>query len=449
MRRWWFGAVALAVAAGAAPLVGRHFPRASVARGDELPSEPSAEALSLARPSAGDAGVTAPPPSPPPAPVLTIAAALPAGLELTHIGLDDRGTSVVSGDRVARLTLDPELQRTATSLLEEHKLPEAAVVLVDTATGHVLVYASHVEHGRARDLCAEASKPSASVFKIITGSALVENAGLGAETRQCYSGGEHEVVARDLEDSARDRSCTTLGGAMGRSINTVFARLALKHLKPDTLRDMAESYGFDQPVPFDAPNQASTLHLPADSLGYARTAAGFWNSMLSPLEAAWIGATVARGGEAPRLSIVREVTQGKTVIYSAPPPSIVHRATTVETAQAVTAMMEHTVAEGTSFKAFHDVNGSPYLPGITVAGKTGTLASASKQQLYTWFAGFAPSKPMASVPQVAIAVLVVNEPTWHVKANVIAREMLRAYFAEHDVEHVTAPKLGKATREKR
>jgi hypothetical protein len=32
--------------------------------------------------------------------------------------------------------------------------------------------------------------------------------------------------------------------------------------------------------------------------------------------------------------------------------------------------------------------------------------------------------------QVSIAVLVVNQPTWHVKANVLAREMLRAYFTD-------------------
>ncbi|MEO8796861.1 MAG: hypothetical protein ABI551_03175, partial [Polyangiaceae bacterium] len=59
--------------------------------------------------------------------------------------------------------------------------------------------------------------------------------------------------------------------------------------------------------------------------------------------------------------------------------------------------------------------------------------------LYTWFTGFAPSHPMPGVKQVAIAVLVVNRPQWHIKANVIAREMLRSYFAEQGVAHVTTP----------
>ncbi len=59
-----------------------------------------------------------------------------------------------------------------------------------------------------------------------------------------------------------------------------------------------------------------------------------------------------------------------------------------------------------------------------------------EQRYYTWFTGFAPSRPMPGVPQVAIAALVVNEPTWKVKANGVARDMLRAYFADAGVPGV-------------
>ena len=40
---------------------------------------------------------------------------------------------------------------------------------------------------------------------------------------------------------------------------------------------------------------------------------------------------------------------------------------------------------------------------------------------------------MTGVKQVAIAVLVVNQPTWQIKANVLAREMLHTYFSEQKV----------------
>jgi cell division protein FtsI/penicillin-binding protein 2 len=368
------------------------------------------------------------------------------GIDLAHIALgDDGATAPAAAHRVARLTVDPGLQRGATRLMALHHVPEAAMVLIDVATGRVLTYASHLEHGDARDLCAEATAPSASVFKIVTGAALIEDAGLSPDTRQCYSGGEQKILPSDLEDDERrDRWCTTLAGAMGHSTNAVFAKLALRDLKPAVLEAMAQRLGYDEPVPFDVAVQASTLTLPGDDLGFARTAAGFWNSTLSPLEAAWLSAIVARGGDAPRLSIVSEVVGDKGgVLYSQPEPSSVRRAMQRDTAQALTKMMEVTVAEGTSYRAFHDARGTSFLPGITVAGKTGTLTNAQDHRFYTWFTGFAPSRPLqgesAKVPQVAVAVLVVNEPTWHVKANVLARELLREYFARENLPGVTAP----------
>jgi cell division protein FtsI/penicillin-binding protein 2 len=111
-------------------------------------------------------------------------------------------------------------------------------------------------------------------------------------------------------------------------------------------------------------------------------------------------------------------------------------------------MMEKTVSEGTSYKAFHDGKGGAFLPGVQVAGKTGTLTEAETQRYYTWFTGFAPAHKDATSPlrQVAVAALVVNGPAWQVKANVIARDVLRAYFAEQGVQGVTRPSTREIAR---
>ena len=61
-------------------------------------------------------------------------------------------------------------------------------------------------------------------------------------------------------------------------------------------------------------------------------------------------------------------------------------------------MMEHTVSEGTSWRAFHDPHGAAFLPGIEVAGKTGTLTDGEAHRYYTWFTGFAPAHPDADQP---------------------------------------------------
>ena len=377
-----------------------------------------------------------------------------AGLELSNLTVGDTAaTAPLPEKRVAHLTIDPALQRAADVVMTMHHVPEASVVLMDVQTGKILVYANHVEKGPPRDLCVEATAPAASVFKIVTASALVEQTGATADQRECYSGGEQRIVEKDLvPDPKRDRWCTTLGGAMGRSINTVFARLALHHLKPAQLEGQARALGFGSVLPFDVPVQISAEHFPEDQLGFARTAAGFWNTTLSPLHAAWLSATMARGGEPIRPVLVSEVTdEAGKVVWTGSTGLAQKRVLKEKTADAVTSMMESTVTDGTSFRAFHDPKGAPFLPGIGVAGKTGTLTDATNQRFYTWFTGFAPSRPIviaegdtpANPPprQVAIGVLVVNNPTWSIKANVLGREVLRAYFAQQKVPNVTSPQL--------
>ncbi len=370
-----------------------------------------------------------------------------AGLDLLHVNVAEGIASAPASGGTAQLTLDGDLERTAVGLMNAHHLPEGAVVLMDVATGKLLVYANHVEKGPPRDLCAEATAPSASVFKIVTAAALVEDAHLGPDTKQCYSGGEQRISTLDLvDDPQRDRWCTTLAGAMGRSINTVFARLARQHLAPAQLETMARRFGYGQPFAFDVPVQPSTLRVPSEPLEFARTAAGFWNTTLSPLEAVELSGIVAREGEAVRPSVVDKVVVGDAVAWSAPDAPVTRRVVTRETAAQLATMMEHTVSEGTSWRAFHDGKGGAFLPGVTVAGKTGTLTDAETKRYYTWFTGYAPSHPQPGVRQVAVAVLVVNGPAWQVKANVIARDVLRAYFAEHEVTGVTRPSVNAIAR---
>jgi cell division protein FtsI/penicillin-binding protein 2 len=309
--------------------------------------------------------------------------------------------------------------------------------MTDVRTGKVLVWASMVEDGPMRDIASEATAPSASVFKIITGTTLIEN-GIGPGTRQCYSGGEHQLRAVDLvDDKRRDRWCATMTQAMGRSLNTVFARLASKNLDRDKITGVAGRYGYNQDLPFDVKIAPSTLTFPPDDLGFARTAAGFWNSTLSPFEGANIATTLANGGEMVRLHIVESVKDEVGEIYKAPSGrQVVRRVMEENIASQVTTMMENTVESGTSYKSFHDRAGKPYLPDIRVAGKTGTLTKAAVDgPFYTWFVGFAPSRK----PEVAISIMVANHLKWRVKATNLGCDMLRVYFADKGAPDVKDP----------
>jgi cell division protein FtsI/penicillin-binding protein 2 len=387
-------------------------------------SPPIAASAWVVRPASSQASTV------PPLPPLS-------GVDLTRIVLrDDGATAPAPMGRVAHLTLNTDLQRATKRVLREYALPEAAVVVLDLNEGKVMVWASHVERGAPRDLCVESTAPAASVFKIVTAAALVETAGVPPDVRQCYSGGESRITSIDLvDDPKRDRWCATLGEAMGRSVNTVFARLAVKNLTPPTLTNMAQAFGFGEAQPFDVPVAVSDVRIPEDKLGFARTAAGFWNTTMSPLEGAMIASTVANRGETLRPVLVESVTDTSGTIYEAPKRAVLRRTIRPETAAALTSMMETTTSNGTSHRAFRDLEGRAFLPNISVAGKTGSLIRAETQQFYTWFVGFAPSRS----PEIAISVLAVNTPTWRAKANVIARDVLRAYFASRGASGVTRP----------
>ncbi len=363
----------------------------------------------------------------------------PALTDLDLTNIDDRRdvvTAPAHGKRNADLTLDAVYQRAALGFLRRGKVYEGAIAMAKVRSGEVLVWASQ-NQGRRRDIITEATAPSASIFKIPTGAALIE-AGVSLNEKFCYSGGEHGIGRRDLvPNERRDRYCASLPMAMGRSLNTIFARLANQHLDGDSLGSAAKRLGWGAEVPFDVPVAESTVELPEEELEFARTAAGFWNTRLSPWQGLNAALTVASGGEMIRMRIVeRVVDEDGEEIYRRPDErQVLRRALDERTAWALTRMLEQTVRNGTSYRSFHDRAGRPFLPDIRVAGKTGTLTDKQTGTLYTWWVGFAPARK----PEVALAVLVTNRGKWHVKGTHVAASMLQLYFADRDTPGVRYP----------
>ena len=366
------------------------------------------------------------------------------GLDLTRMKLHPRRvTAPLPDGRTAILTLDPELQRSTSGIMARYQIPEAGVVLMNVKTGDVLTYASYVHKGPQFDVNARAEAPAASVFKVVTGAALVELAGLNAETEQCYHGGRSKITERELRDDPdRDKYCASLAAAMGRSLNVVFARLSQKHLSVEQLTQMGGAFGFGAPIPFEVNNQAPGIALPHQPVEFARASAGFWHTSLSPLAGASLAQTVAGRGLTLRPRIVQQVIAApneegeREVLYQkSKDPVVLRRAVRRETAEQVTRMMVQTTKNGSAYKTFHDRRGRPFLPKISVAGKTGTLTRHKKNRHYTWFVGFAPAED----PEVAVSALVVNTPKWRVKGPDLARDALRAYFAKRGRKGVSRP----------
>ncbi len=382
-----------------------------------------------------DAAAATVAPAPPPAHTHAPVAprrARPAALShldpLSHREEDGALLSDLPDGNTALLTLDADLQRAVESYFERYSVPYGALVAIEPATGRVLAYVSHSSADPdAGDLARDASAPAASVFKIITASALLE-AGVGPQTEVCYHGGASRISLSLLTpDPVHDTACASLSTALGRSLNVVFARLADQRLDPATLGRYASAFGFGEALPFDVPTEESVIEIPEERLEFARTAAGFWHSHMSPLHGALIAATVANGGQMPRAGIVDRVLDRAGHVTWEQHPETFRSVIGRRTARALGEMMQRTVSEGTARRAFHDDHGRPFLPEVEVAGKTGTLASERPYRGYTWWVGFAP----ADEPRIALAALVINTPEWRIKASHVAVEALRQYIIVH------------------
>jgi cell division protein FtsI/penicillin-binding protein 2 len=273
---------------------------------------------------------------------------------------------------------------------------------------------------RAWDVPLSVWAPAASIFKLVTAAALLSN-GVAADDQFCFHGGIRSVDASMLEDDPkRDGQCGTLGFAVSRSQNALIAKMAHKRLNKTKLARTARAFGFASAPAFALDVEENRIELPDAPLDFARVAAGFWSTELSPLGGAMIANVFATDGMSvtPRIvDAVRGRDGQKRVVIAAP----AERAIEAEVARAVAKMMVDTCERGTARLGFRDGRGKKFIDTLEVAGKTGSLTRSKPSYLhYSWFVGFAP----ADKPQVSIAVLLGNPRKWYLKASTAARLVL-------------------------
>ena len=343
----------------------------------------------------------------------------------------------LAGGSTAVLTLDPIAQEAAEKVLAQAKSPMSAAVVM-TTDGRILALTGRrqlqpTEDGASKEgpaakadeyeLALSVWAPAASIFKIVTASALLE-AGVEPHDKVCYHGGFRSVDKSNLIDNPRaDSACNDLGFGVAKSQNALIAKLAHNHLDPQSLGAMAANFGFGKAPAFALDSEPGRIQLPTDKLEFARVSAGFWSTEISPLGAALAANVVASHGMAVTPRIVLEVREKDRVVPVV--TKVPERVLDAKVAISVAEMMTGTVRYGTAFKAFHDKRGRPYLANTKVAGKTGSLSRHSPSYLsYSWFVGFAP----ADDPQVVVAVLLGNSPKWHLKAHTAARLILDKLF---------------------
>lgn len=330
---------------------------------------------------------------------------------------------VSGGDYNVHLTLNKDLQSSAVELLKKYKVAWGSIVAIEPSSGKVLALASHSEkEPYAKPVALRGTFPAASLFKIITSAAALEQSALNPDSVIHYRGGDYTLNYSNYQpDARRDTRLMSFEGALTRSCNPVFARIALQNLSYKTLTSYAYSFGFNNDLPFDCDVERSGFHIGRDNYSVARTAAGFGEVYISPLHAATLIASIGNGGRMMRPYVIDEVSSRSGKSYFKGSEQLIQQTVLPQTAETLLQMMSQTVITGTARRHFVSArNGA--LRNINIAAKTGTLSGTQPKGLYNWFIATAPIEK----PEIAVAALVIDPGNGRINAS-----GLGGMFLEH------------------
>jgi peptidoglycan glycosyltransferase len=364
-----------------------------------------------------------------------------------------KGTTVTGNNLV--LNIHVGAQKIAETALQGKC---GAAVVLNPKTGQVYVMASspgynpnkiESAHGYASILRSPSACPGSSsalfnrateglyapgsTFKTVTAAAALDS-GKFTPDSSFYDPGyctEYGVQVHNALDQNGPEQFgnVNLIAAYIHSINAVFCNLGIK-LGAKRVLDQAKKFGFYSSPPIELPPsevapsglydfRKHRLFDKPSAVDPGRLAFGQERMLVTPLQMALVAAGVANNGTIMVPHLVRKVKSsgGSTVVNVH--PQVWKHAMKPATAAALNQMMQGVVQSGTGTAA--------QIPGVKVAGKTGTAETGAANIYTAWFIFFAP----ADNPQVAGAIAVEHQLNGFggAIAAPIAKQLMQAILA--------------------
>jgi peptidoglycan glycosyltransferase len=356
-------------------------------------------------------------------------------------GITQRGNDVVT-------TIDARAQRVAQNALAGKC---GGAVALDPKTGRILVWASQPTYdpnlveghfAQIERTTAPCAPPAplldrisqglfipGSTFKVVTAAAALESGKIRPSTTfndpgYCVEYGKKVFNFAD-QSGPEVFGTVTFSEALQKSINAVFCDVG-KELGARAVIEQAKKFGFYEKPPVELPSDEISpsglykngrLYDPRDpnAVDPGRLAFGQERLQVTPLQMALVAAGVANDGTIMRPTLVDRIVSPQGKLIQRTQPDTWKEPMKPQTAAELTAMMASVVQGGTGTAA--------QIPGVQVAGKTGTAETGRAGQNDTWFIAFAP----AGNPRVAVAVALSNQSgTGGATAAPIAKQIIEA-----------------------
>jgi peptidoglycan glycosyltransferase len=326
----------------------------------------------------------------------------------------------VSGASV-ELTIDEDVQLAAWNALGDMK---GAVVAIEPATGRILALVSKSgydanllsTHNTAdaaanyKKLLTNKNAPlinraiggdlyaPGSVFKLIVAAAAFESGDYTPQSKlpnpkSFILPGTTTAITNSGEGRCGGATTVSIATALKLSCNIPFAQLGID-LGQDAIARQARAFGFGEAFSIPLKSTASTYPDNLDEAQTALTAFGQFDVRVTPLQMALVSAAIANSGVGMKPYLVDQIFTSNLTLLEEGKPAELPRSITTSSAERLKTMMIAAVSSGVSSNA--------RIPGVKVAGKTGTAENGVNDPYTLWFSGFAP----ADNPQVAVAVVV-------------------------------------------
>ncbi|MHB1651997.1 MAG: penicillin-binding protein [Desulfitobacteriaceae bacterium] len=319
------------------------------------------------------------------------------------------------------LTLDSTIQYLVEQQLDDleksTKAKSVTIIAMDPKTGKILAegtrptfnpnnYSSTNAEDRRNRAISMTYEPG-STFKIVTGSAALEEGAVLPEERFSDPGylrvGPRLITNWDSDQKPHGNPTFTEG--MKLSSNVVLAQVGLKLGKNSFYRYL-KAFGFGAKTGVDIAGEESGLLVPLDKVRDIELATMSFGqaNLVTPIQMLTAICAVANGGTLYQPYIVEKVTAPDGSVLRQNKPSAVRQVVSKSTATEMTKILEKVVAEGTGHSAA--------IPGVNVAGKTGTAQKVdsktgqySKTDFIASFAAYAPAED----PKIAL-LIVIDSP---------------------------------------
>lgn len=313
------------------------------------------------------------------------------------------------------LTVDTQIQHIVERELEEGikamNAEKGMALLMNTETGEIMAMASYPfldpndfgsqpEKDR-RNLPIWFMFEPGSTMKVFLAASAIEEKKVTPSTVFYCENGRRKVGSKVIRDVS-PRGDLTVEQAIVVSSNICASKIG-ELLGRDKYHDYLERFGFGSKTGIDLPGESAGLMLPSRKWGQIELATISFGQGISvtALQITSALAAIANGGYLMKPYIVKRIIAPDGSIIKENEPEVLRRVISYDTSREITEIMKNVVDTGTGKRAA--------IPGIPVAGKTGTAQIPDPRtggyhpdRYIASFIGFAP----ADDPKIALAVIV-------------------------------------------